>query len=289
MLFGPRHRHRHRAHLRFLGNLRKPRGRGERLFVDEALAHRGLPPFHRQVFGEPRSIGPRPVRVLARQHPAGNRRVRDQADTFLAANLRQLVLKPPVVEAEIVLDRLITRRSQLFRRRDAFHQPPAGFIRATSDPHLARAHQFVEHFHRFLVSQLVIGPVSLIKVDVIGPELGQARLDRSHDVAPIERGHPVAQWAAEPDVAGPGNLGRHNDRVARLGFQPFADDFLGPPDPLGVRRDGIAFGGIVKVDSGIKAAIEDPQRGGFVSLAAEGHRAHADIGHDNGGLAEAAA
>ena len=288
MLLRPCHRERHGIEPVFGGDGGEAFGRGQRLFIDEAAAHLRLAPFHGEIAREARAFGPGAAVVLARQHTTRDRRIGDQADAFLAADLRQLILEAAVVEAEVVLDRLVAGRAQLFGGGDRLHQAPARLVRTAGDADFPGAHQFVEHVHGFLVRGVMVGPVGLVEVDVVGLELGQAGFDGGHDVAAIERGHAGAQGAAEPDVAGAGNLGCHDDGVARLGLHPAADDFLGAADPLGVGRHGVAFGGIVEVDAGIEAFVENAEGFGFVGLAAEGHRAHADVRDDDGRSAETA-
>ena len=134
----------------------------------------------------------------------------------------------------------------------------------------------------------MVRPVGLVEIDVVRAELLEAFFHRADDIVPVERGHAIALGALEPDVAGAGDLGGKDDSIARLGFQPLADDFLGAADPLGIGGDGITFRRIEEIDARVVAHVEDAQRCRFIGLAAEGHRAHADIGNDDGGRAEAA-
>ena len=270
------------------GNRGEAFGRCGRLFVDEAAGHAGLAAAHFEILGKARAFGAGAAVVLAREHAAADGRIGDQADTFLAADLCQFILEAAVVEAEVVLDRLVARGTNCLRGFDRLHQAPRGLIRAAENAHFAGTDQLVERFHGLLVGGVMVGPVGLVEVDVIGAELLQAVFHRADDIVAVKRGHAVALGALEPDVARARDLGGENDRIARLGLEPLADDFLGAADPLDVRRHGIAFGSVEEIDAGIVAHVEDAHAGGFIGLAAEGHRAHADIGNDNGGSAEAA-
>src|SRR3546814_4637405 len=111
--------------------------------------------------------------------------------------------------------------------------------------------------------------------------------DWSSDVCSSDLGRAAAARRLEPDVARPRHLGREDDRVARLRLHPAADDLLGPADPLDVGRYRIALGGVVDIDSGVEAAVEDAECRRLVGLAADGPRSPADIGDGDGAAAEA--
>ena len=68
---------------------------------------------------------------------------------------------------------------------------------------------------------------------------------------PIKRGSPVADRRLEPPVAGPGDFGRHRDRVARLLGQPSSENFLSHANGLGAGGDRINFSGIEEIDAGL--------------------------------------
>src|SRR3546814_8566928 len=90
-------------------------------------------------------------------------------------------------------------------------------------------------------------------------------------------------------MARPRYLRGEDNRVARLGLHPAPDDLLGAADPFDIGRHRIALGGVIEIDPRVEAAVEDAERRRLVGLAAEGHRPHADVGHMDGALAEAAA
>ena len=122
----------------------------------------------------------------------------------------------------------------------------------------------------------------------LGLEAAQAVFDGLDDVVAVERGHPGALGGFEPSVARAGNLRRHDDGVAVLGFHPAADDFLGAAHPLDVGRYGIAFCGVEEVDARFERHVENAVRGCFIGLTAEGHGAHANIGYVDCAFPEAA-
>ena len=88
-------------------------------------------------------------------------------------------------------------------------------------------------------------------------------------------------------MAWPRNLCGHDDGIAVLALHPAADNILGPANPFNIRRDGIAFGCVEKIDAGIKASVENAMRLRFIGLRPEGHGAHADVRHVNGAFAYA--
>src|SRR3546814_2649603 len=106
----------------------------------------------------------------------GERRIGDQADAFLPAHLRQLVFETAVVEAEIILDRMIARNAQLLRRRERLHQPPARLVRAAEDAHLSFAHQLVERVPHLVIWRVMVGPVRLVEIE----DRKSTRLNSSH-------------------------------------------------------------------------------------------------------------
>src|SRR5258708_1069524 len=78
----------------------------------------------REIGGEPGGFGAFYVTIFAGQNTACERRVGNEADAFAAADIGQRILETAVVQAEIILDRLVARRAELFRRRQALHQAP---------------------------------------------------------------------------------------------------------------------------------------------------------------------
>src|SRR3546814_20537497 len=108
--------------------------RGERLVVDETAPHRRLPlSLHRQIARKARTLGPGAALIFARQHSAGERRIGDQADALLPAYLRQFVRETAVVEAEIILDRLVASQPQPLGCAERLHQTPPRFVRTADN------------------------------------------------------------------------------------------------------------------------------------------------------------
>ena len=85
------------------------------------------------------------------------------------------------------------------------------------------------------------------------------------------------------------DLGGDDQLVPLLRLQPAADDALGFPMVFHVGGDGVHLGGVEEIDPGIEGPVHDCEGRLFVGLVAEGHRAHADVGHKDGAAAEASA
>ena len=90
-------------------------------------------------------------------------------------------------------------------------------------------------------------------------------------------------------MARPGNLGRDQHGVARLGLHPAPDNLFGPPRILRIRRHRIVLRRVVESDPRLERLVENAMRHRLVGLVAERHRAHADVGHENRATAQAAA
>ena len=103
---------------------------------------------------------------------------------------------------------------------------------------------------------------------------------------PVERRHAGAHRRLDPAVARPGHLGGDDQRIARLGLHPAADDFLGAARVFRIGRHRIVFGGVVEIDAGVEASVENFDRGFLVGHRAERHRAHADFGDDDAAAAQ---
>ena len=116
----------------------------------------------------------------------------------------------------------------------------------------------------------------------------QAALDGAHDVMAVERPLVLAHRRQEPAAARSGDLGRDEQRVARLAGHPLADDLLAAPGVLAVRRHRVDLGDVEEVDAGIEGAVEDGAAGPLVGLIAEGHGAQADLRNDQAGAAKTA-
>lgn len=111
MLLRPSDRQRHWAHPGCLRNLHEPLGRCERSLVYKTPCHSGLATAEFQVIAGAHAFRSRTAVVLARQCPAP---IREQGIGLpLCANkFGKIIPEPAIVEAEIVLDRLLPRRSQ---------------------------------------------------------------------------------------------------------------------------------------------------------------------------------
>jgi hypothetical protein len=87
-------------------------------------------------------------------------------------------------------------------------------------------------------------------------------------------------------VAWSGDPCGHDDSIAVLTLHPATNNILGSANPFDIRRDGIAFGCVEKIDACIKAFVENAMRLRIIGLRPESHGAHADVAHVNGAFAD---
>src|SRR5262249_4876461 len=148
-------------------------------------------------------------------------------------------------------------------------------IGAAEEAALALPHQIVERAQGFLDRGLRVWAMQLVKVDPIGVEPLQARLDRVHDIAPrrpLELA-PVVHRHAE--------LAREHDRFALL-----AENASEPL--LRAAFVAIAVGGVDEVDAELDRLFYDAARRRKIDAAAEVIAAEADDGHFERGAAKSA-
>ena len=107
------------------------------------------------------------------------------------------------------------------------------------------------------------------------------------DLVSIESGHAVADGRDEPAVAGADDLGGEDDGVARLAFEPAADDFFGEAVFFGGGGDGVDLGDVEEVDAFFVGVVHDAVTHFLICLFAEGHGAHADFRGDETAFSEA--
>ncbi len=98
-----------------------------------------------------------------------------------------------------------------------------------------------------------VGPVELIKIDVIGPEPLEAGVHRLADSFRRDR-----FAVADVRTAGAGDLGGNDHIVAPAARrQPIADNALGVAVGLGRKRRGrVEFGRIDEVDAPVEGIVE---------------------------------
>ena len=182
-----------------------------------------------------------------------------------------------------------------FRRLQVLQGAPAGFIGQadiadfTGVDHLAEEAQGFVHVitHRLavLLSRIeipvlakvigtAVGPVQLVKIDVVGLQAAQAALEAEPNLVRADR-----NAVLDMVVTGARNLGCENDIVtAPRGGQPGADDFLGTAGGCGIHRArGIELGGVDEIDAVIERKVDLCMTLGFGVLRTPGHRAQADF------------
>src|SRR5215468_10616342 len=148
-------------------------------------------------------------------------------------------------------------------------------IRAAEEAHLSVPHQLVERAQGFLDWRLRVRAMQLVKIDPIGTQPLQARLDRVHDIAPrrpLELAGLIHRHA---------ELAREHDRFALLAEN--ASEAL-----LRAAFVAVAVGGVDQVDAELDRLTYDPARRREIDAAAEVVAAEADDGHFKRGAAEPA-
>ena len=146
-------------------------------------------------------------------------------------------------------------------------------VRAAEETHLALPHQIVERAQGFLDRGLWVRAMQLVKIDAIGAQPLQARLDRVHDVVPrraLELARLIHRHA---------ELAREHDRFALL-----AENSSEPL--LRAAFVAVAVGGVDEVDAQLDRLAYDPARRRKIDAAAEVVAAEADDRHFERGAAE---
>src|SRR5215813_8166712 len=148
-------------------------------------------------------------------------------------------------------------------------------VRAAEEAHLSLPHQLVERAQGFLDWSLRVRAMQLVKIDPIGTQPLQARLDRVHDIAPrrpLELAGLIHRHA---------ELAREHDRFALL-----AENSSEPL--LRAAFVAVAVGGVDQVDTELDRLAYDAARRSKIDTAAEIVTAQADDGHFERGAAEPA-
>lgn len=250
----------------------------EGAIVDEAAGHAFLPfATVDEVVGETGASGSGAVIVFAREHPATQWGVGEEAHVFLTTHLSEFALTAAVDEGKIILHRVVSGEAVVFRLPETLHEAPRGFIAASDDADFACSDEFREGAERILVSHAVVRPVSLIEIDVIGLESFKAAFDRANDLMAVYCGKALAHRWGKPAVAGSCDLRGEDNGVAWFGFEPAADNFFGDTVFLGGWGDGVDFGDVEEVHAVMEGVVHDLVAGLFIGLFAEGHGAHADF------------
>src|SRR5207245_7506148 len=120
--------------------------------------------------------------MLAREQAAGDRVVRDNAQTFLGAQREQLALD--LAEEQVVagLHALEARQTDVLAAPERAGDLIREVVRAADVARLAGAHDIVERPQALVHRRRRIGMVELVEVDVVGAETAQRTLDRVEDV-----------------------------------------------------------------------------------------------------------
>ncbi len=271
-----------------IGDLFQADGGFECAIIDEALGH-SLLTFGSilEVVREAGPGGEGTAVVLAGQDPTAEGRVRQEADALHPADLSQFAFATAIDQGEIVLDRIKSSESVFFGGPEILHESPGRFVAAAKGADFALILELGERGKGFFLPHAVIRPVGLVEVDVVGSQACEAVFAGGNDLVPIQRSHAMAHGRSKPAMAGSSYFRGENQSAAVLSFEPFANDFLGDAEELGIGWDGIQFGSVEEIDPGIDGAIHDGKRGGLVCLEAEGHGAKANIGNYKGALAQA--
>eukprot|EP00240_Pyramimonas_obovata_P006378 CAMPEP_0118923230 /NCGR_PEP_ID=MMETSP1169-20130426/1836_1 /TAXON_ID=36882 /ORGANISM="Pyramimonas obovata, Strain CCMP722" /LENGTH=311 /DNA_ID=CAMNT_0006864193 /DNA_START=348 /DNA_END=1283 /DNA_ORIENTATION=- len=160
------------------------------VLADGGGAGLGLVPHHEpRVHREPRLLRLLPAQILAAQRAAAQGAPGQQADVVVAggASLRQVVFERAVQQREGVLDGDGPRHAQLVRNAAELAHAEGGLIAQAIVLDLAVVHELLQREQRFLDRNCVpllggvisgcpescdvsVGPVKLVKVDVIGLE-----------------------------------------------------------------------------------------------------------------------
>src|SRR6516162_5183400 len=146
-------------------------------------------------------------------------------------------------------------------------------VRAAEEAHLSLPHQLVERAQGFLDRSLRVRAMQLVKIDPIGTQPLQARLDRLHDIAPrrpLELAGVIHRQA---------ELARQHDRFALL-----AENSSEPL--LRAAFVAVAVGGVDQVDAELDRPAYDAARRRKIDAAAKIVAAEADDGHLERGAAK---
>ncbi len=262
----------------FVGDCLEAFRRGDGCLIYKAFSHLELSFVpHGEVMGKTRPLRTQSLVVFSTQYPASEGRVGEQAHPLLPTDLGQLVFKAAIVQAEVILNRIVTGQAVGFRSPQTFHEPEGGFVAAANHPYLAAAHQFVHGLHGILGAHIVIRPMGLVEVEVVGLESLQAVLCRTDDLVAVEHGFPVTNRRLEPTVAGSGDFAGDDHGVTRLGFHPLAENELGKAKRFSRRGHRIHFCRIEEIDAGLICVVQDLKRELLIALLTKGHGSHADF------------
>lgn len=126
------------------------------------------------------------------------------------------------------------------------------------------------------------GPVDLVEIDAVGLEPPEAGFEG------LAQGLAGGAAAIADEVHRPaGDFGSQDPLVALAGlFEPVADDFLGPARGFGAARHGIDFGRVHEIEARFQCHVDLGMALGLGILAAPGHGAQAEFGHEQVGAAK---
>mmetsp|Transcript_26107 Transcript_26107/g.52035 ORF Transcript_26107/g.52035 Transcript_26107/m.52035 type:complete len:372 (-) Transcript_26107:136-1251(-) len=247
--------------------------------------------------------------VLAAQGAPRQGAVGQQPHAVVVARLRQPRLVLLAHHQRVaVLDRHDLRiqvRVGLRQHRHAAHAV-GGLVRHPDVPDFARPDQLLQGGQLFLeghrpplrlpllglgrqevgrpegAAGVPVGPVDLQQIDVVDAEPRQRRVHRVQDLLARHRRRRLRRAPRQPvDGAAAGHL-RGQDHVLALSvLQEQAHRLVGPALRLRLRRHGIHFGRVQKVDAVVvEGAVEERHALLQGVLFSVRHRAHTDLGDD---------
>ena len=220
---------------------------------------------------------------LAAQQTAGERAPHQNAQTLIECDRHDLALELSSRNRIVRLDALEAIPSFALGDAQRFHDLPRGVIRYADVAHLAGPYEIFERAQRLVQRRHLVHAVDLIEIDVIEAEAAQAGVNLVHDVHAREahaiglRTHAHAHFGSDHQI-----FARQPELRER-----FPDDLLG-------LAFGIDIGRIDEIDAGVERGLD--LRLGFghpetpddfpASLAAVGHGAQTDLGHEQAGAAQ---
>src|ERR1700729_1653541 len=272
----PGDREGHEAHPSFLRQLAQHFDGVELAIVPVAVlvGLRGAAEGEASTFWRRRSPG-----VLARQQPAGDGVVGNDADTFLAAEREHLPLD--LAEEQVIagLDGVEAGQVERLASADGSYQLIGQEVRAADVADLSLMDKVVEGAQRLVDRCFRVIPVKLVKVDVVGLQTSQGGIDSGQDVLARVAGVEGRRPRRGEALGG-------NDETVPLPPEPAAEDLLGNPAGGEIPAQRVGVGGVEEVNTALGRPVENGDSGGLIALQPEGHRPEAQPRNLEAGPAE---
>ena len=203
------------------------------------------------------------LEVLAGEEPARRRAVRKDGQPVGRRHWQELDFRLALHEVVHGLDRLQPRPAVAFLDAERRLRLPSGIVADARVQHLAGAHRVLERAHVLLKRRQRVVMVQIKDLDAVGSQPLQARVDGAAHVA--------ARGAARVDVAaGRIEALRGDDQAFALASDQLAENFLGTALV-------VLVGGVEEIDSRVAAGAVHRGRRALVRIAAERHRAEAQL------------